>query len=82
LDLRENFEIFLLRLNAPLGRNLRSSQQTGGILRCIVTNSPAFSGMVTRFSIYISPKKYRVLFVIDRDIIVSFSIGTHGIVSK
>jgi len=26
--------------------------------------------------------KYRVLFVIDRDVIVSFSIGPHGIVSK
>lgn len=27
-------------------------------------------------------EKYRVLFVIDHDVVVSFSIGTHGIVSK
>jgi hypothetical protein len=33
------------------------------------------------FDLYITDK-YRVLFVIDRDVIVSFSIGTHGIVSK
>jgi hypothetical protein len=33
------------------------------------------------FDLYVT-EKYRVLFVIDRDIIVSFSIGTHGIVSK
>jgi hypothetical protein len=26
--------------------------------------------------------KYRALFVIDHDVVVSFSIGTHGIVSK
>ena len=26
--------------------------------------------------------RYRVLFVIDHDVVVSFSIGTHGIVSK
>jgi hypothetical protein len=40
-----------------------------------------FSGMVTRFSISMLPKN-TALFVIDRDIVVSFSIGTHGIVSK
>ena len=33
------------------------------------------------FDLYVTDK-YRVLFVIDRDVIVSFSIGTHGIVSK
>jgi hypothetical protein len=33
------------------------------------------------FDLYVT-EKYRVLFVIDRDIVVSFSIGTHGIVSK
>ena len=27
-------------------------------------------------------EKYRVLLVIDHDVLVSFSIGTHGIVSK
>ena len=27
-------------------------------------------------------EKYRVLFVIDHEVVVSFSIGTHGIVSK
>ena len=27
-------------------------------------------------------EKYGVLFVIDRDVVVSFSIGTHSIVSK
>jgi hypothetical protein len=27
-------------------------------------------------------EKYRVLLVVDRDVLVSFSIGTHGIVSK
>ncbi|MBI5383822.1 MAG: hypothetical protein HZA90_03955 [Verrucomicrobia bacterium] len=26
--------------------------------------------------------KYRVLFVIDHEVVLSFSIGTHGIVSK
>lgn len=33
------------------------------------------------FDLYVTDK-YRALFVIDRDVIVSFSIGTHGIVSK
>jgi len=33
------------------------------------------------FDLYVTDK-YRVLFVIDRDVIVSFSTGTHGIVSK
>jgi hypothetical protein len=33
------------------------------------------------FDLYVTDK-YRVMFVIDRDVIVSFSIGTHGIVSK
>jgi hypothetical protein len=33
------------------------------------------------FDLYVT-NKYRVLFVIDHDVIVSFSIGTHGIVSK
>jgi hypothetical protein len=33
------------------------------------------------FDLYVTDK-YRVLFVIDHDVIVSFSIGTHGIVSK
>jgi hypothetical protein len=33
------------------------------------------------FDLYVTGK-YRVLFVIDRDVIVSFSIGSHGIVSK
>ena len=33
------------------------------------------------FDLYVADK-YRVLFVIDHDVIVSFSIGTHGIVSK
>lgn len=33
------------------------------------------------FDLYVTAK-YRVLFVIDHDVIVSFSIGTHGIVSK
>jgi hypothetical protein len=33
------------------------------------------------FDLYVT-EKYRILFVIDRDIVVSFSIGTHGIVSK
>ena len=33
------------------------------------------------FDLYVTDK-YRVLFVIDRDVMVSFSIGTHGIVSK
>jgi len=33
------------------------------------------------FDLYVT-EKYRVLFVIDRDIVVSFSIGPHGIVSK
>ena len=27
-------------------------------------------------------EKYRVLFIIDRDVVVSYSIGTHSIVSK
>lgn len=33
------------------------------------------------FDLYVTDK-YRVLFVIDHDVVVSFSIGTHGIVSK
>ncbi len=33
------------------------------------------------FDLWIT-KQYRVLFVIDHDVAVSFSIGTHGIVSK
>jgi len=33
------------------------------------------------FDLYVTGK-YRVLFAIDHDVIVSFSIGTHGIVSK
>jgi hypothetical protein len=33
------------------------------------------------FDLYVTDK-YRVLFVIDHDIVVSFSIGTHSIVSK
>ena len=33
------------------------------------------------FDLYVTDR-YRVLFVIDRDIVVSFSIGTHAIVSK
>ena len=33
------------------------------------------------FDLYVTDK-YRVLFVIEHDVIVSFSIGTHGIVSK
>jgi hypothetical protein len=33
------------------------------------------------FDLYVTDK-YRVLFVIDRDVVVSYSIGTHGIVSK
>jgi hypothetical protein len=33
------------------------------------------------FDLYVTDK-YRVLFAIDHDVIVSFSIGTHGIVSK
>jgi len=33
------------------------------------------------FDLYVT-EKYRVLFVIDRDIVVSFSIGPHGILSK
>ena len=33
------------------------------------------------FDLYVT-HKYRVLFAIDHDVIVSFSIGTHGIVSK
>ena len=33
------------------------------------------------FDLYVTDK-YRALFVVDRDVIVSFSIGTHGIVSK
>ena len=33
------------------------------------------------FDLYVTGK-YRVLFAIDHDGIVSFSIGTHGIVSK
>ena len=33
------------------------------------------------FDLYVTDR-YRVLFVIDHDVIVSFSIGSHGIVSK
>lgn len=33
------------------------------------------------FDLYVTDK-YRVLFVIDHDVAVSYSIGTHGIVSK
>jgi hypothetical protein len=33
------------------------------------------------FDLYVTDK-YRVLFVLDRDVVVSYSIGTHGIVSK
>jgi len=33
------------------------------------------------FDLYVTDR-YRVLFVIDHDVIVSFSIGPHGIVSK
>lgn len=33
------------------------------------------------FDLYVTDK-YRVLFVIDHDVVVSYSIGTHGIVSK
>lgn len=33
------------------------------------------------FDLYVT-NRYRVLFVIDRDVIVSFSIGPHSIVSK
>jgi hypothetical protein len=33
------------------------------------------------FDLYVSDK-YRVLFVIDHDVVVSFSIGPHSIVSK
>lgn len=33
------------------------------------------------FDLYITDR-YRVLFVIDHDVIVSFSIGSHSIVSK
>jgi hypothetical protein len=33
------------------------------------------------FDLYVTDK-YRVLFVIDHDVVVSFSIGSHGIVSK
>jgi len=33
------------------------------------------------FDVWVT-EKYRVLFVIDRDVVVSYSIGTHGIVSK
>jgi hypothetical protein len=33
------------------------------------------------FDLYVTDR-YRVLFIIDRDIVVSFSIGPHGIVSK
>jgi hypothetical protein len=38
--------------------------------------------MVIRFFDLYVTDKYRVLFVIDHDVVVSFSIGTHGIVSK
>jgi hypothetical protein len=82
LDLRESFESFLPKLSVPLAINFASSPQIGGILRCTVTNSPVFfwhSHQV--FDLYVT-EKYRVLFVIDRDIVVSFSIGTHSIVSK
>ncbi len=33
------------------------------------------------FDLYVT-NKYRVLFILDRDVVVSYSIGTHGIVSK
>jgi hypothetical protein len=33
------------------------------------------------FDLYVTDR-HRVLFVIDHDVIVSFSIGSHGIVSK
>jgi hypothetical protein len=33
------------------------------------------------FDLYVTDR-YRVLFVIDHDVIVSYSIGPHGIVSK
>ncbi len=33
------------------------------------------------FDLYVTDR-YRVLFVIDHDVIVSFSIGPHGVVSK
>lgn len=33
------------------------------------------------FDLYIN-EKYRVLFVIDHDVVVSFSVGPHSIISK
>ncbi len=45
-------------------------------------SSKACNGTATRsFDLYVTDR-YRVLFVIDRDVIVSFSIGPHSIVSK
>jgi hypothetical protein len=48
-------------------------------------NCHKLEGVVWRghpvFDLYVTDK-YRVLFIIDHDVVVSFSIGTHGIVSK
>lgn len=49
-------------------------------LRCHKLTGVSWHGHQV-FDLYVT-EKYRVLFVIDRDIIVSFSIGTHAIVSK
>ena len=49
-------------------------------LRCHKLTDVSWHGHQV-FDLYVT-EKYRVLFVIDRDIIVSFSIGPHSIVSK
>jgi hypothetical protein len=80
LDLSENSEIFLLRLNAPLAPNLPSANWRHPSLHCHKLTGVFWHGHQV-FDLYVT-EKYRVLFVIDRDVVVSFSIGTHGIVSK
>jgi len=81
LGLSASFKSFLPKLSGQLApiRPLLSELATSFVAmsqthRRLLAWTPFFDLYVT--------DKYRVLFIIDRDIVVSFSIGPHGIVSK
>jgi len=82
LALSESFETFLPKSSGPLAPKfaLFSANWRHPSLHCHKLTGLFWHGHQV-FDLYVT-EKYRVLFIIDRDIVVSFSIGTHGIVSK